>query len=189
MPIPAEKRRSCAEDALKCYGTAYIFENRARKIRRLIKLTTWFGIVTPATLGGTIALMGTRSSHAEWAILIAGLVGIAQVGLSIWSLVSGWDRDLPYYIESKFDNYKLSDEFASLGNTTLLSEEEFDVKNQLLNARADARLSGDSRYDITDTEKRMGYCAGHWKFQRPCSKCGKVPSAPVTSECPTCGKF
>lgn len=34
MSIAPEKRRSCSDSALKCFGTAYIFEKKARKLKR-----------------------------------------------------------------------------------------------------------------------------------------------------------
>src|SRR5581483_7115510 len=177
MSIPAEKRRICADNALRCFGTAYIFEGRARKIRWRVRLIVFLGIAGPAALGATIALIGVKSAYAETATWIAGLIGFVQLVASIWSLVSNWDTDLAYAIESKSENYRLADEFDKLGKTTSLPDEGFEVEFKVLETQADLRSQLDSRVDVVDSEKRMGMRAGLRRFQRACAGCGAVPTS------------
>src|ERR1043166_1210526 len=166
MSIPPEKRRICAESALRCFGTAYIFERRARSVRRRVRLIAFLGIAAPAALGSTVALVGTKSQYAETAIWLAGIIGALQVAASIWSLVSSWDSDLAYDIESKSENYRLSEELEKLGKATTLTDDEFELEMQLLETQAELRAQLDSRVDVNDKEKRMGLRAALRPFQR-----------------------
>jgi len=189
MSIPAEKRRLCADNALKCHGTAYIFERRARHIRIWLRIISFLGIATPAALGAVLGLVGIKSPHAETASWVAGIIALFQLVASIWSLVSNWDNSLSYSIESKADNYRLSDEFSKLGNSTTLSLQEFDLEMKLLDTQADMRSQLDNRIDVIDAEKRTGLRAGLRKFQRACVGCNKVPTSLKASKCDICGNF
>jgi len=187
VSIPSEKRRICADNALKCYGTAYIFERRARKIRTVLRIINFLGIATPALLGAVIAMQGMKWKHGELVILIAGIVGAAQLMLSIWSLVTGWENSLAYAIESKSDNYRLADEFHRLGQTQTLSDNEFEIEMQVLETQAEIRSGLDNRVDVSDAEKRIIMRAGLWKFQRPCVVCNEVPVSMKPTGCGNCG--
>lgn len=54
MGIAKEKRRSCSDSALKCFGTAYIFEQRARKLKRKTIVLSFLYFALPATVGTII---------------------------------------------------------------------------------------------------------------------------------------
>lgn len=189
MNIPAEKRKLCSDQALNCYGTAYIFEQRARKIRKYLRFINFLGIATPAALGAVLSLIGFKSPYADIASWIAGIIGILQFVASIWSLISTWENDLSYYIESKADNYRLSEAFSILGVTKSLTAKEFELELKLLGAQADMRAQLDNRVDVTDAEKRMGLRAGLRKYQRKCVGCKQVPTSLNSTNCDICGNF
>ena len=189
MPIPDEKRGNCADSALKCFGTAYIFGQRARPIRMALRILTFSGIAGPAALGGVVAAFNLKPEFVGIAVTIAGTIALVQVVISIWSLVASWDSALSYSVESKAANYRLADQFFKLGRTTVLTPEEFDTELTALEAEAGFRTELDNRIDLTDKEKRMGMRAGLRHYSRICAGCGEIPKSMESSKCPVCGQF
>ncbi|OPY11275.1 MAG: hypothetical protein A4E69_02924 [Syntrophus sp. PtaB.Bin138] len=186
--IPNEKRRLCADAALKCHGTAYIFERRASSIRRRIKLLSFLGIAVPASVG---AIIGAYSFDAEILRLILGVaaaIATIQLLLTIWSIVSGWNQSLAYYLESKSVNYRLSGQYERLSTSTTLSANDFDLEYRVLEREGDIRANLDNQHDISDKEKRMGMRYGLRRFQRPCAGCNLVPTTMKATNCGICGK-
>jgi mobilome CxxCx(11)CxxC protein len=188
MTIPPEKRRRCNDYALQCYGTAYIFEKRTSKIRWKLNVLTFLGIAVPATGGAVIGIFSLSPQHINYILFPAGFLGIILFVLSIWSLVAKWNDNFFYYLESKSSNYRLSDDWAQLANTTTLSNGEFETKIQILEAESQLRSDLDNRHDISEKEKRMGMRAGLRKFQRPCAVCGEIPKSMKPTQCGVCGK-
>lgn len=188
--ISSEKRRICANSALECHGTAYIFEKRAAKIRIKVIFLSFLGIAVPA-LVGTIIIDRHIISIKNIQIIsyIAGILASIQLVLSIWSLVSGWVRNLSYYLESKVANYRISRQFDELNKTTTLPPYKFDIKFQSLKREIELRENLDNQFDITDKEKRMGMRYGLRKYQRACAGCNEIPKTMKATECGICGKF
>ena len=188
MAIANEQRLICNDNALHCYNTAYIFEKRAAAIRRKLRVLTFLGIAVPASVG---AILGTFSLKPEYIVLvgtIAGVLSIAQLIFSIWSLVSHWDISLSYYLESKSANYRLTSDWNYLANTTTLSDADYATRLQVLEKESEIRADLDNRYDISDKEKRLGMRAGLRKYQRPCVQCGEIPKSMKPTTCGVCGK-
>jgi len=88
MSIPDEKRRQCNDGALFTFGTAYIFEKGAARIRLALRLLTFTGLVVPASLGILVGTIGCNSKYISLAIIFAALLSGTQLVLSIWSLVA-----------------------------------------------------------------------------------------------------
>jgi mobilome CxxCx(11)CxxC protein len=189
MTIPSEKRRSCADAALLCHGTAYIFEKRAGKIRMKIAILSFLGIAGPASVGAIVATFKLSLQNVEYVLLIAGIIAAIQLLLSIWSLVSKWNDSFSYYLESKATNYRLSKRYDDLCKTTTLSEHDFDVQFGELEKEAELRATLDNQYDVKDAEKRMGMRYGLRKYQRECAGCGKVPKSMKATDCDICGNY
>jgi mobilome CxxCx(11)CxxC protein len=172
-----------------CYGTAYIFEKRARPIRLATRLIVFAGIAGPVLIGAVVSTYGGTSAVAKISLAAVSVVGIVQLVLSVWSLVATWDTSLSYYIESKCDNYRLAGEFDRLLKNTTLSQAEFASQLAVLRLQKEHRSSLDLRYDASDKEKRMGMRAGLWKFQRACVSCKAVPTSLAPTTCNVCGDF
>jgi len=187
MVIPPEKRRRCNDNALHSFGTAYIFEKRASSIRKSINLLTFLGIATPAMVGAVIGTFSLSPQNTKYVLIIAGILGLLQLVLSIWAIVSGWNDRLSYYLESKSANYRLADEFSQLANSTSLSEADFETRLQVLDKEMTIRNDLDNRHNFSDKEKRMGMRVGLRQYQRHCVKCGQIPSL-KPSNCDVCGK-
>lgn len=187
--ISPEKRRLCADSALECYGTAYIFERRAAKIRTKIKVLTFLGIAGPASVGAIIGTYNIDTNQLKILLLISGIIAIPQFVCSIWSVVSGWDRNLSYSLESKAANYRLASQFDRLGKTGSMSPNEFDIEFQLIGREEEFRKNQDNQHDISESEKRMGMRYGLRQYQRNCAGCKRIPNSMKSTNCGICGKF
>jgi mobilome CxxCx(11)CxxC protein len=187
MNIPNSKRRECNDSALHCFGTAYIFEKRAKSFRFRVRFLLFLGIAGPASVGAIISSFKLSSGYIEYVLFVAAIIAIVQLVGSVWSLVSRWDDDLSYYVESKSANYRLSDLYSKLANSSDLSLDDYDRELRLLNKESQMRTDLDHRYDISDKEKRMGMRAGLRQCQRPCEGCKKIPTSLKPTKCAICG--
>ena len=188
MAIPSDARRQCNDAALMCYGTAYIFENRAKSIRRKIHFLSFLGIAVPASVGAIVGSFTLKPEIFSIILFFAAILGLIQLIFSIWSLVAEWNNRLSYYLESKSSNYRLADLYEKLANITTLSDQDFSTKLGVLDVESQLRADLDNRHDVTDKEKRIGMRAGLRKYQRGCVGCGKIPTDMKPNECGVCGK-
>lgn len=187
--IPDTKRRSCADQALHAYGTAYIFERRAATLRNKLRAVAFLGIAGPASVGAIIGTYNLSPEQIRIILGVAGTIAVVQLMISIWSLTSGWDRDLSDFLELKNENYELSRKYEEHGNATQLSIEQFQATfNELDKVREYVRKSSD-KHDVSEKEKRMGMRYALRKFQRPCAGCGIVPKDLKSTDCGVCGSF
>ncbi|SRR6266568_3957165 len=189
MTIPDETRQECTDSALRCFGTAYIFERRASPIRSRLRWLAFLGIAGPAALGAIVATFNLNKTALTVAIGVAGLIGIGQLIISIWSLVAHWDDSLAYDIESMSVNYRLAGDYSKLGKAQSLTPQEFDVQFRVLEAEAGLRTGLDQRQDLTDREKRMGMRAALRQYGRACAACKVVPVSLESTNCSVCGQF
>ena len=189
MAIQSEERRNCHESALRCFGTAYIFECRAAPLRVALKLLAFSSLVGPLSIGALVIAVGSTAELIPWAIAVAAILSVIQIILSHWSLVAHWQDNLSYYLESKADNYNLADRFYSLGNNTVFPDNKWRTEFSVLDALGSNRTQFDLRHDITDEEKQIGMRSALRQFQRKCTSCETVPNSLEASDCPICGNF
>jgi mobilome CxxCx(11)CxxC protein len=187
--IPADRLLRCADQALHHYGTAYIFEKRAARTRWKIKLLNFFGIAAPAAVGATIATYAFNDAWMETILIFAGAIGLAQLLVTIWSIVSKWDDQLSYCMESKSANYRLSSLYDDLRSKQWLSTIDFQTELSFIGQESQFRSDLDHREDITDKEKRMGMRSGLRRFGRQCRACNEVPKSTKSKNCDVCGNF
>ncbi len=135
---------------------SYIFERRATPLRVALKILAFSSLAGPLAIGALVIAVGTTSRLIFWAVALAATLSIAQILLSLWSLVSGWRDNLAYYIDSKADNYHLADRYHDLANSTALSDAKWRTEMAVLETMGSSRERLDLRHDISDDEKRMG---------------------------------
>ncbi len=189
MAIQSEERRNCHEFALRCFGTAYIFERRVAPLRIALKVLAFSSLAGPISIGALVVAVGTTANLVLWALAVAAALSVIQIILSLWSLVARWQDNLSYYLESKVDNYTLADRFYSLGNNTVLPDNKWRIDFSVLDALGYNRTQLDLRHDITDEEKRMGMRSALRQYQRKCTACQKIPNSLDTFNCSVCGSF
>ena len=187
LAIAEEDRGLCSDEALYCFGTAYIFEKRAARTRRLVRGLTFLGIVVPVAMGAVYTTFRLGTNILQVIVTIAGVLGLLQLVASVWSLVAGWNDQLAAYLESKAANYRLAESYGRLARCTTVSDTEFKLRLASLTAENGLRKELDLRVDLNEKEKRMGLRAGLRRFQRACVECRKIPRSMKPTKCRTCG--
>ncbi|MDQ3903223.1 MAG: hypothetical protein M3247_06255 [Thermoproteota archaeon] len=184
-----EQRKDCWDKAIYAFGTAYVFEKRLKSARKKLRILTFFGIAVPVAVGGiVVSFFGIEflKPYLAWLIVLAGILGTAQLIFTIWALIAKWDDEAVYSASSASENRRLAARFEELGKNP---PPDFDVQYQILKTDNARREDSDIQREITDTEKVMITRAGLRQYQRPCVKCGIVPGDMKPTNCPICGKF
>ncbi|MGA0588851.1 mobilome CxxCx(11)CxxC protein [Dyella sp. KRB-257] len=179
----------CWNRAIDCYGTGKIFIERANRYRKLLDFISYLGIAVPALVGGIVLAYGAHASYLPLIFFAAGLLGLAQLLLSIASVVRSWPSELEYAHESASANFFLSEEFKRLGSTATSPSPDLQAKSNELIAKDEARRQQDIKKTVTDKELRKGHRHGLRYFQRACVECKQVPRDIISTDCNVCGRF
>lgn len=181
--------RDCRNNAIHCLGTSHILNKKAHWYKKLIRLTTVLGLITPLLIGGIALAYGANSAILILCIKIVSPVLIIQLILSGISLVYKWEDILTYSIESQNENKILADNYISLANKTNLVDEILDQEYQLIKVKDQSRTNQDSKVDFSEKEKRFGMRYALYIYGRECAICKEVPKTMKSTDCNTCGNF
>jgi len=182
-------RKQAWDEAVYAYGTAYIFELRANWYRWLLRAITFLGIVMPVVIGAIYLSFRSQQLLLDVLVSIAGILGIVQLVLSIWSLIAKWEDNYSYALESLGANYRISGRFKKFAESPPLQFSDLQREFGLLEAENSFRSDLDNKQGINDKEKRRGMRAALRNFQRPCAACNQVPTSMKPSTCDVCGNF
>lgn len=182
-------RRRAWNEAVLTYGTAYIFEQRSQKFRKLLRIPAFLGLVVPMTVGSLYLAFQLEETLLTTVAVVAGIISAIQAFISAQALSAKWEETYSYALESTSANYSLSTRFASLGESTPKSLSDLQLRFELLQTENSLRSDQDVRQGITDVEKRKGMRAGLRKFQRQCTACHEVPKSMKPTNCDVCGNF
>jgi mobilome CxxCx(11)CxxC protein len=182
-------REDCWVRALQAFGTAHIFELRARKYSRLLRWVAFVGLVVPLVVGGFALSYGASFVALPVLIIIGSAVGIAQATISLWSLVARWLESYAYAIESVISNKSLYLRFRDLGGNPPASHADLISQYRLLQVEDDARRDQDYKQEVTEPEKRRAMRAGLRELGRACASCKKIPTDMNPTKCGVCGDF
>lgn len=187
-------RVECWNNALHQYGYSFIYSERARHKKKLIKAINFLGIIVPVCVGGIVTTYNLSGNILDIVIVIAGTLSFIQLLLSVLSLNYGWDDLYSYYLESSHDNSILSDDYEKLFKNypADYSEECLDQlkseKNKV-DLKHSIRTTQDNKYPLTEPEKRKGMRYALRKFRRECAGCEQTPIDVKPTDCPVCGQF
>lgn len=186
------KRSECWNNALRAFGTAYILERRAGRIRTKRRVIAFLGLVVPVLVGIIATKVSKNSPVPEWLITSASAASAAQAVVSIWSLIARWEDTLSDCIRGANKNYDLQVRWEGLppeGDAKV--EAEYPT---LLKAASEQRES-DIRQLISSREKTIGMRAALHHSQRECARCNKTPSSEtipffelIARRCKVCGE-
>lgn len=179
-------RQECWRRAVEAFGTAHIFEDRARSNRCKLRLLEFSGLAVPLLVGVAVLAFGLEAEFLDEAVTAAAIAAGLQLVVTLWALVAGWDDEFGYAKESAADNHRLSKLFAKLART---DPDDLETQFEIRDAEYTAREQSDYQRGITEKEKRKGMRAGLRRFQRQCSACGEVPESLEPSDCSVCGNF
>lgn len=181
-------RIRCWDDAVHTFGTAFVFQQRARRRRKQLQWVNYIGVAVPLIIGALVLSFG-KFGLLSVAISIAGVIGVVQVAVNLWSLVAGWIEDYSYSLGSASANDSLSVRFRELAENPPSEIQEFRTAYDKLKIEDAARRERDIEKGVTEEEKRMGMRAALRKFQRRCAGCNEVPTDMAPSSCGVCGSF
>jgi mobilome CxxCx(11)CxxC protein len=125
-------RQDCWTQALYAFGTAAIFERRSKILGRRLKGLAFLGIAVPLTIGGVVKSFSGALQYLEFALWIAGIVSLAQLMLTAWSLINRWQDRHAYALGSMVDNYKIAQKYENLGKHPPDDLTEFRFRQELL---------------------------------------------------------
>jgi len=192
-PLGVDPRNSELWDrAMFAFGTAAVFQKRARRYRRLVTSLTFFGLVIPFALGLIVGPNLFKDEPLQRVVYFAGVLAGIQGLIFLWSVVSNWPERLEYSSAANADNLRLSNQLKALAVQSVNPPANFDVLYTDLVAVDNAQNAQDTRRDISPSETMYGYRAGLLQFQRTCKLCKEVPSSMKMpfwpwNRCPQCG--
>lgn len=190
MPSQSDMiRLQCWDNAIHDFGTAYVFECRARILRKRLFSLTFLGVIVPIFIGGIVTTYGTKFQYIGAILTMGGILGIIQLVASVWALVAKWDDQYAYAQESMASNYNLSDKYKNLAQNPPPKLDEFRGQLAFIDTENKRRSEGDYKQSISEREKRMGLRAALRKFQRACVGCKNVPASMTPTSCDICGNF
>ena len=104
----------CSDNSFHCFGYSYLFDKRAQRFRKKIKLLQVFGIAIPATVGATAVGYGYNNEILKFVLFLAAPLLIIQFTISIIAIIYEWDTELSYAFEATQDYDNLYDKFKKL---------------------------------------------------------------------------
>lgn len=182
-------RQDAWNKALFSYGYGYLFSHRASKLKTRLNWITFLGIIVPILIGGIVTTYGITSPILKYLLIITAPISITQLVISVWSIVANWNTSYAYYLESYLDNYSLADKYEDLGKYPPEENDELKSKLDKIDVLRSSRDKQDSKYPLTDKEKRKGMRYSLRKFKRECAGCKKIPTDMKSTKCGVCGNF
>ncbi|EGQ7830880.1 mobilome CxxCx(11)CxxC protein [Vibrio parahaemolyticus] len=185
-----DKLQTVAHYEFLSYGTAQIFEARANRLKTLRAWITFLGIVFPVVVGGAYTSFGQNSDLMSGILIIAGIMGIVQMILSTWSLVSGWDLQYESAINSLQANTTNFNRCKRFGKTVFKSDAEFLTAFEAISNAVEQQELVDITQHISVKEKHYAHQSALSYYNRACVVCETNPNeANMNQECPSCGQL
>lgn len=183
-PTQLEPRAHCRDRAFFAFGTARVFARRQHRLSTLRNCITYLGIVVPLTVGAVA--LSFDSKVLPFFIVPAGVLGIAQLALSAWSLVAKWDDRHASALASLQAQTRLFNEWDYLAKT---NPPDIAARIDSLNAEDRRQEAQDLTQGVTKKEQNFGMRAALFQFGNKCPTCGIRPVSLLPSDCDTCGNF
>jgi mobilome CxxCx(11)CxxC protein len=117
--------------AQEAFATKAIFELRAPRLKGNLNLLTYAGIAAPVIVGAIVLAYGTKHEGLDWLIFIAAGIGVIQVLVFLWSVVSQWPDRLQYALQAAPANSSLSQRYKSLASETPAVSDIDKYENQI----------------------------------------------------------
>ncbi len=174
------------------YGTSRIFDRRMRSLDWKRKVVTFLGVFVPLMIGCVVLSFGLEAPFLPLCITIAGVASIMQLGFSLWSLVSGWDRSYSDCMASVKENTAIYNLAGSVRKKIgKLDEAKLEILIDDLTEKFERREQEDLTLCVSDKELRYANRMSCFYFKKKCHICNVVPLTlkPGKCVCDGCGKF
>ena len=182
-------RQDSWNNALFSYGYGYLFSLRANRLNKKLNWITFLGIIIPVLIGGIVTTYGTESPILKYLLIVTAPLSIIQLIISVWSVVANWNTSYAYYLESYLDNYNLAELYENLGKYPPDDVDDLKTEMDKIDILRSNRDKQDSKYPLTDKEKRKGMRYALRKYKRSCAGCNIIPKDMKSTKCGVCGNF
>lgn len=182
-------RTFCWDDSFEAFGTAYIFKQKAHRLLLGMRILQFLGLAVPVSIGVIFLSFTPNESFHGPIFVFSGIIGFLQLIGTVWGLISQWEANYAYAIESATDNFRISRNFTSIAKNQFMDEIELKAQYILLQKENEFRSSADNKQTISESELRRGMRYALREFERKCVKCEKVPYSMKSTDCPVCGQF
>lgn len=184
-----KKRQDCWNGAFHTFGYGYIFGLKSKSLRRILKFNTFLGIIIPVLVGGMVTTYGLNFEFLKIILIVAGPLALVQLFLSVWIISYNLEDKYSFFIESSTENYNISQEFEELGKYPPERLSSLNHEIEKIEIKKKNRSVSDSKYLLSDKEKRKGMRYSLRNFKRKCAGCDIIPIDMKSSNCGICGKF
>lgn len=178
----------CWDRSLECFGTAWIFEQRADRLTLKLSLLTYVSVAIPIIIGTLVGAFGRDVISAQL-LVWAGVLGLLQVVTSLWAIVDGWVGKQATATQAMSNNYRFSDRYHDLAKRPPDVVTELRRQFDLTDAEEKGYSGSDMQQGISDPERRAGMRAALRQFGRPCDGCHITPTDMSATACGICGNF
>lgn len=174
----------CGVKRFYAFGTAKIFERRANSIEIKRNWITYLGIMVPLLVGASVLAFGTKA--LPYLLVPAGLLGLLQLSLSVWSLVAKWDARHTYALSAAQAQTRLFNAWDALIRRP---PPDLEIRIAELDVDDQEQEQSDLTQNISGQEKRFAMRSSLYFFGSNCRACGRKPASMMPSQCDTCGNF
>ena len=188
----SQTKDDCWGFIFHAYGTIRLFERRAKRLQTGRTWITFLGIVVPVIIGGVVLAFGTDIASKDafkYLLYVAGIVGLIQLIISTWSIVSRWDEKYEYAMKSVIENTKLYNECDNYRKRLLNNSPESEDLFEKIKSTKEELEFKDLGQNISDKEKRFAARSAYFYFKQPCHVCNKIPTDLNPEKCSGCGNF
>ncbi|MDA8503803.1 hypothetical protein NNO02_15240 [Citrobacter sp. Awk 2] len=177
----------CLEQEIYAYGTAYLFESRARTLRFRLRILSFLSLAVPVSVGG-IAMAAANEKLFPIIVSLSGLLSVPLFVMTLWSLVFRWEERLTASEHACKINNDLKNKWHDLSQ---YRENDAEDKFRSLIDRDRIQEQHDRTQDVSAKDKRRMMRASLIQYRRKCATCGVQPSSMSAkgSSCTTCSEF
>ena len=150
---------------------------------------TFAGIAIPAVVGGIAAGGIPLPWLLPVALVVAAVLGVAQLVASIWALAADWSGSFAQATQSMTANQQLTDAYKRLAENPPDDLTQFQRELGLVRAQDLAQQDRDRLEQVVGAEERMGLRAALRERRQACTACNVVPTSMKPTECEVCGDF
>lgn len=182
-------REEAWENSFQTYALSYIMTEKAKTLGQRRKWVTFFSFLSPVVVGSVALGYGVNDETLEYTLMIFIPLAIFQVVLGLLSLVSKWDEDFSYYVESSIANTILSDEYKNCAKIPQKNLEDLEKRIIVLNAKYSERGVQDKKVQLTNKDRNRGMRYALIKYQWPCAGCKEKAVSMIKTKCKICGNI
>ncbi|GAB7543678.1 mobilome CxxCx(11)CxxC protein [Cupriavidus sp. 8B] len=178
--------QQCLEKEIYAYGTAFLFEGRARGLRYCLRILSFLSLAVPLSVGG-IAMTFSDPVRLSTVVKVSGGLSIPLFVMTLWSLVFRWEERLAASEHSRRVNTELKNSWEDLRRFKGRDAEE---RFKTLLEADRKQEQKDIGQDVSAKDRRRMMRASLIQYQRACATCRVQPASMSVwrrAKCATCG--